>query len=144
MFAYRLGLAKFVAKWEAFLGLLAFGLTTVYFLAARKTFRAFWERREHGRDIPESAANHPSPGKWMEGAVVWLGLVGLALAFVVAILSGVIVLLDWRGALESIPGRAQTMILSGIAAKTALASGICSLVFWIATEWANRRNTNQP
>lgn len=141
MYSETLRVGKMLAWGEVFLGVFACSFLVLYFRSARTTLRAFWEEGGQGSDLPQSAADRPLPGRWMEGPLLGIGLIGLVMALVVAILWVVIIWLDWRGALESVAGRARTVTLSGIAAKTALGSGICSLVFWIITEWAARRTT---
>ena len=139
IYAETLRVGRMLAWGEVFLGVSACSFLALYFRAARMTLRAFWEEGRQGSDLPQNAVGHPLPGRWMEGTLVGVGLVGLVMALAVAILWVVIVWLDWRGALESVAGRARTVTLSGIAAKTALGSGICSLVFWIVTECAAKR-----
>ena len=139
MYSETLRVGKTLAWGEVFLGVFACSFLAFYFRTARMTLRAFWEEGRQGSDLPQNAVGHALPGRWMEGTLVGVGLVGLVMALAVAILWVVIVWLDWRGALESVAGRARTVTLSAIAAKTALGSGICSLVFWIVTECAAKR-----
>lgn len=146
-FAYRLLMGKRIAWVEVLLGGFACVVLALYFRPARKTLRAFWDERRQGRSLPQSAGDRSLPGRWIEGPLLGIGLIGLVMALAVAILWGVIVWLDWQGALDSVAGRARTVTLSSIAARTALGSGLCSLVFWVMTEWTNYRmtkNNNPP
>ncbi len=138
-FAFRVRIGQRLAWGNVLLSMCACSFLALYFRTARMTLRVLWVKERSEEIIQQSTAKHPSLRKWKERTVVGLGLSGLMMALAVAVLWVVIVWLGWRGALESVAGRAQIVTLSSIAAKTALGSGICSLVFWIVTEWAAKR-----
>lgn len=138
LFAFRLRIIRISSWGELLFGGFAFCFLTLYFRTARIPPIAFREEGGQATELPQSAAGWVSPRKPMEGTLAAVGLLGLAMALAVVVLWVVILWLDWRGALESVAGRALTITLSGIAAKTALGSGICSLVFFVVTEWRRK------
>ena len=132
--AYRWRMGQQVAWCDVGLSVAAFTFLALYFPLARRRLGECL----HG-DPLQSAESRALPRRRMKATLVAVGFAGLLMTLVVALLWVMIVWLDWRGALESVAGRARTVLLSGIAAKTALGAGICSLVFLSVTEWVCRQ-----
>jgi len=132
--AYRWRIGQQVAWCDVGLSVAAFTFLILYFPLARRRLGECLQG-----EPPQSAGGRALPRRKMEVTLVAVGFAGLVMALVVALLWVVIVWLDWRGAPESVAGQARTVMLSGIAAKTALGAGICSLVFLCVTGWAWRR-----
>jgi hypothetical protein len=127
--ALTLRMVRNLAYGELFFSVCAFSFLALHFQTTRLTLRAHEKEGWEGENSPQ-AAGVPLRGRWIGRVLVGIGLVSVVMALAVAILWSEIVWLDWRRGLEDISGRAQSVLLSKLAARTALISGICSLMFF--------------
>ena len=130
-------LAKHVAFTSFMTCVLSAGLSIVYFLDARQRMRALGEMGADG-NLLKSQARHPFLRISARRMIIGLGFVGVILALSAVIILTANLWLAFGAALQTVTGREQAITMIFICKKLCLGSGLCSGIFWIATEWTAR------
>lgn len=132
-------LAKHVAFTSFMTCALAAGLSVVYFLDARKRIRALEEMSAADGSLLEIHAKHFFQQRLVRRMIVGWGFIGIMLALSAVIVLAANLWLAFGASLQTVTGREQARTMIFICKKLCLGSGLCSGIFWIATEWVARR-----
>ncbi len=141
--SYRYEIWIWLAKWVACISFLfcaiGAGLLIVYFCNARARMKALMEVCATEASLLEGKSPRSLLRRPMGILIVGLGSVGIVLALCAVIVLAANLIMAFTGMLESTSGVARTTTMIFISRRLCTASGLCSGIFWLSTEWATRR-----